>query len=71
MDQGSTWKRSAVHNFAPRFTKFCVMWEGLSLPREGLSLPHDANIGNSRDEIVDRGWFLFDAWSMDQADLVW
>ena len=31
MDQGSTIKRSTVHNFAPAVTKFCVMWEGLSL----------------------------------------
>ena len=30
MDQGSTKKRSAVHNFIPTATKFCVMWEGLS-----------------------------------------
>ena len=27
MDQGSTKKRSAVHNFVPTVTKFCVMWE--------------------------------------------
>ena len=47
MDQGSTRKRSAVHNFAPTVTKFCVMWEG-------LSLPHDTKFGNSRCEIVGR-----------------
>ena len=47
MDQGSTMKRSAVHNFAPTVTKFCVMWEG-------LSLPHDTKFGNSRCEIVGR-----------------
>ena len=47
MDQGSTKKRSAVHNFVPTVTKFCVMWEG-------LSLPPDTKFGNCRDEIVDR-----------------
>ena len=47
MDQGSTKKRSAVHNFVPTVTKFCVMWEGLSLPQ-------DTKFGNCRDEIVDR-----------------
>ena len=47
MDQGSTKKHSAVHNFVPTVTKFCVMWEG-------LSLPHDTKFGNCRGEIVDR-----------------
>ena len=47
MDQGSTKKRSAVHNFVPTVTKFCVMWEG-------LSLPHDTKFGNCRGETVDR-----------------
>ena len=47
MDQGSTRKRSAVHNFAPTVTKFCVMWEG-------QALPHDTKIGNCRCEIVGR-----------------
>ena len=47
MDQGSTKKRSAVHNFVPTVTKFCVMWEG-------LSLPHDTKFGNYRCEIVGR-----------------
>ena len=47
MDQGSTMKRSAVHNFAPTVTKFCVMWEG-------QAHPHDTKFGNSRCEIVDR-----------------
>ena len=47
MDQGSTKKRSAVHNFVPTVTKFWVMWEG-------LSLPHDTKFGNCRGEIVDR-----------------
>ena len=47
MDQGSTRKRSAVHNFAPTVTQFCVMWEG-------QALPHDTKFGNSRCEIVGR-----------------
>ena len=47
MDQGSTMKGSAVHNFAPTVTKFCVMWEG-------QALPHDTKFGNSRCEIVGR-----------------
>ena len=47
MDQGSTMKRFAVHNFAPTVTKFCVMWEG-------QALPHDTKFGNSRCEIVGR-----------------
>ena len=47
MDQGSTMKRSAVHNFVPTVTKFCVMWEG-------QALPHDTKFGNSRCEIVGR-----------------
>ena len=47
MDQGSTMKRSAVHNFAPTVTKFCVMWEG-------QALPHDTKCGNSRCEIIGR-----------------
>ena len=55
MDQGSTMKRSAVHNFAPTVTKFCVMWEG-------QALPHDTKFGNSRCEIVGRrGIFI---WSL-------
>ena len=47
VDQGSTKKCSAVYNFVPTVTKFCVMWEG-------LSLPHDTKFGNCRGEIVDR-----------------
>ena len=47
MDQGSNRKRSAAHNFAPTVTKFCVMWEGLSLPR-------DTQFGKCRGEIVNR-----------------
>ena len=63
MDQGSTKKRSAVHNFVPTVTKFWVMWEG-------LSLPHDTKFGNCRGLLTGK-WFSFDPWSMDQADLVW
>ena len=55
MDQGSTKKRSAVHNFVPTVTKFCVMWEG-------LSLPHDTKFGNCRGEIVDRRMVFI--WSL-------
>ena len=58
MDQRSNRKRSAVHNFARAFTKFCVMWEG-------LSLPHDTKFHNCRGEIVDRRMIFI--WS----DLVW
>ena len=47
MDQGSTRKRSAVHNFAPTVTKFCAVWEG-------QALPHDTKFGNSRCKIVGR-----------------
>ena len=47
MDQGSTGKRSAVHNVAPTVTKFCVMWEG-------RALPHDTKFGNFRCEMVGR-----------------
>ena len=47
MDQGSTRKRSAVHNFAPTVTKFCVMWEGQALPQ-------DTKFGNCRCKIVGR-----------------
>ena len=55
VDQGSTKKRSAVHNFIPTVTKFCVMWEGLSLPQ-------DTKFGNCRDEIVDIGVIFI--WSL-------
>ena len=55
MDQGSTRKCSAVHNFAPTVTKFCVMWEG-------QALPHDTKFGNSRCEIV--GWRVIFIWSL-------
>ena len=40
MDQGSTMKRSAVHNFAPTVTR--------------QALPHDTKFGNSRCEIIGR-----------------
>ena len=55
MDQGSTRKRSAVHNFARAVTKFCVMWEG-------LSLPHGTKFGNCRGEIVDNRMIFI--WSL-------
>ena len=56
-DQGSIKKRSAVHNFVPTVTKFCVLWEG-------LSLPHDTKFGNCRGEIVDKSDFhlILDPW---------
>ena len=47
MDQGSNRKHSAVHNFAPTVTKFCVMWEG-------QALPHDTKFNNCRCEILGR-----------------
>ena len=55
MDQGSTRKRSTVYNVVPRVTKFCVMWEG-------LSLPHDTKFGNCKSEIVDRRVII--SWSL-------
>ena len=58
MDQGSSRKRSAVHNFAPTVMKFCVMWEG-------LSLPHDTKFSNCRGEIVDRRMIFI--WSLIQS----
>ena len=62
VDQGSTRKCSAVQHFAPTVMKFCVMWEG-------LSLPHDTKFGNCRGEIADRrvifNWSLIhgSSWS--------
>ena len=47
MDQGSNRKHSAVHNFAPTVTKFCVMWEG-------QALPHDTKFSNCRCEIIGK-----------------
>ena len=44
--QGSNKNHSPACNFAPTLTKFCVKWEG-------LSLPHDTKFGNCRCTIVD------------------
>ena len=55
VDQGSTRKRSPVHNFAPAVTKFCVRWEG-------LSLPHDTKFSNCRSDIIDRRVII--TWSL-------
>ena len=55
MDQGSTGKRSAVDNFAPTVTKFCVMWEG-------RALPHHTKFGNCRCEMVGRRMIFI--WSL-------
>ena len=55
MDQGSNRKHSAVHNFAPTVTKFCVMWEG-------QALPHDTKFSNCRCEIV--GMRVIFMWSL-------
>ena len=54
-DQGSNKNHSPAHNFAPTVTKFCVMWEG-------LSLPHDTKFGNCRCKIVDSR--VFPIWSL-------
>ena len=55
MDQGSNKNHSPAYNFAPTVTKFCVMWEG-------LSLPHDTKFGNCRCKIVDSR--AFPSWSL-------
>ena len=55
MDQGSNKNRSPAYNFTPTVTKFCVMWEG-------LSLPHDTKFGNCRCKIVDSR--SFHSWSL-------
>ena len=55
VDQGSNKNHSPAYNFAPTVTKFCVMWEG-------LSLPHDTKFGNCRCTIVDSRAFL--SWSL-------
>ena len=55
MDQGSNKNHYRAYNFAPTVTKFCVMWEG-------LSLPHDTKFGNCRCEIVDSR--AFPSWSL-------
>ena len=55
MDQGSNKNHSPAYNFAPTVTKFCVMWEG-------LSLPHDTKFGNCRCKtLVSRA---FPSWSL-------
>ena len=55
VDQGSNKNHSPAYNFAPTVTKFCVMWEG-------LSLPHDTKYGNCRCKIVDSR--SFPSWSL-------
>ena len=55
MDQGSNKINSPAYNVAPTVTKFCVMWEG-------LSLPHDTKLGNCRCKIVDSR--AFPSWSL-------
>ena len=55
VDQGSNKNHSPAYNFAPTVTKFCVMWEG-------LSLPHDTKFGNCRCKIVDSR--AFPNWSL-------
>ena len=55
MDQGSNKNHSPAYHFAPTVTKFCVMWEG-------SSLPHDTKFGNCRCEIVDSR--EFPSWSL-------
>ena len=55
MDQGSNKNHSPAYNFTPAVTKFCVMWEG-------LSLPHDTKFGNCRCKIVDSR--SFHSWSL-------
>ena len=54
-DQGSNKNLSPAYNFAPTVTKFCVMWEG-------LSLPHDTKFCNCRCKIVDSK--AFPIWSL-------
>ena len=55
VDQGSNKNHSPAYNFALTVTKFCVMWEG-------LSLPHDTKFGNCRCKIVDSR--SFPSWSL-------
>ena len=55
MDQGSNKNHSPAYNFTPTVTKFCVMWEG-------LSLPHYTKFGNCRCKIVDSR--SFHSWSL-------
>ena len=58
VDQGSNKNHSPAYNFAPTVTKFCVMWEG-------LSLPHDTKFGNCRCKILDST--AFPSWSLIQG----
>ena len=55
MDQGSNKNHSPAYNFTPTVTKFCVMWECLSLPL-------DTKFGNCRCKIVDSR--SFHSWSL-------
>ena len=55
VDQGTNKNHSPAYNFTPTVTKFCVMWEG-------LSLPHDTKFGNCRCKIVDSR--AFPSWSL-------
>ena len=55
VDQGSNKNHSPAYNFAPTVTKFCVMWEG-------LSLPHDTKFGNCRCKTMDSR--AFPSWSL-------
>ena len=60
MDQASNKNHSAINNFTPTVTKFCVMWEGQT---------------QNFVTVVAKLWtaerFLVDPWSIGQADLVW
>ena len=58
VDQGSNKNHFPAYNFAPTVTKFCVMWEG-------LSLPHDTKFGNCRCKILDSR--AFPSWSLIQG----
>ena len=62
-DQGSNKNHSPAYNFAPTVTKFCVMWEG-------LSLPHDTKFSNCRCKLWTAECFLFDPWST-WIKLIW
>ena len=55
VDQGSNINQSPAYNFTPTVTKFCVMWEGLSLPR-------DTKFGSCRCKLVDSR--AFTRWSL-------
>ena len=64
VDQGSSRKCSAVRNFAPVVTKFCVMWEGLSSHMT-------QNLVTVGAELLIGEWLSIDPWFTDQADMVW